>query len=128
MEGFRLVDGQLYELQGSCNPKGCGAWCCRNMLFKAKKVNIDDVEYFRLHDCEVVERGDDLFVFVPQDCRLLDKHSLTCNGYENRPRACLKYAMKATDLFKSDKCTLRWAPVHGRKAQIIMSKMRKGDL
>lgn len=125
---YRIIDSKLHELKGICDTSRCDAWCCRHMLFKAKKVNIDDDEYFRFHDCEIIERGDNLFVFVPKDCGLLDKHSLRCKGYSNRPRVCMRYAMQSTDLFKSEHCGLRWVPVHGRKAQVIMSKMRKGDL
>ena len=125
-EKFRVIDGELYELRGQCQPERCGAWCCRNLLFKLKVQNLDDIEYFRLHGCSVVERGDELFVLVPKDCENLDKSSLTCMLYEGRPRVCEKYAKKDADIFKSDACGLVWKRVHGRRAQVIMKRMRDG--
>lgn len=123
---FRVIDGRAFELRGICNPVNCGAYCCRHLLFRARKVNPDDAEYFRNHGCAVVERGDDLYVFVPKKCKFLNATALRCEKYADRPSACVKYAKRETDLFKSDGCGLVWKPVYGRRAQVIMKKMRKG--
>lgn len=127
-EGYRQIGDRIYKLHGICNPAICNAFCCRHLLFRARNVNPDDAEYFRKHGCKVVEWGDDLYVFVPKNCDFLDATTLRCKKYADRPSACVKYAKRDTDLFKSDGCSLVWKPVYGRKAQVIMNKMRKGAL
>jgi len=124
-EGYRQIGDRIFSLQGICNPANCQAWCCRHLLFRARKVNPDDAEYFRKHGCEVVERGDDLFVFVPKKCDFLDAATLRCKKYADRPSACKKYAKRDADLFKSENCGLVWKPVYGRRAQVIMSKLKR---
>lgn len=127
-EQFRVIDGVLHELIGKCDPSKCDAWCCRHLHFVVPKMSPDSAEYFRLHGCEVVESGNELHVLVEKDCPHLDTQHLTCKIYDTRPSACQKYASREGDVFKSEYCGLHWKPIHGRRAQVIMSRMRKGDI
>jgi hypothetical protein len=123
---YRIIGSEVFELSGECNPEKCDAWCCRHMLFETANVNIDDKKYFELHGCEVVESGGKLLILVRKDCEMLDSLNLKCKCYEDRPKACVKYAKRFNDIFFSLDCTLKWKKVMGYKAQKILSNVRKG--
>lgn len=124
IEGYRIIDGRLHQMSGSCQPTMCNAWCCNGMLFHAPKINPDDADYYRAHGCGVTERGNDLLIFVLRQCNNLNDSTKRCKIYGNRPSVCRKYAMRRDSVYHSDHCTLEWKPVTGRKAQIIMKRMR----
>jgi Fe-S-cluster containining protein len=96
------------------------------MVFAVDKKDLDDVRYFSLHGCNVVEKDERIIVLVPAVCSALDEKQLTCKVYGTRPSICQKYAHHPDHQYKSDYCSLRWKPLHGREAQIALSKMRRG--
>jgi Fe-S-cluster containining protein len=129
MDGkYRVIRDIVHELTGRCDSSSnlCHAWCCRHMVFAIDKHDYDDDRYFTLHGCVAVERDDKIIVLVPAVCSALDEKLLTCKVYGTRPAICQKYAQHSDHRFKSEYCTLRWKPLHGREAQIALSKMRKG--
>lgn len=127
MDGkYRVIGNTVHELTGECSPSLCHAWCCCHMVFAVEKKDFDDDRYFTLHGCVAVERDEKIIVLVPAICSALDMNHLTCKVYGTRPAICQKYAHHPEHRFKSEYCSLRWKPLHGREAQIALSKMRKG--
>jgi len=125
-ERHRVIGNSICELVGSCDPSLCDAWCCRHMVFTIDKHDPDDARYFNVHGCVAVERGDKLLVLVPKVCDGLDLKHLTCKIYGTRPAICQRYACHPDHRFKSEYCSLRWKLLHGREAQVALSKMRRG--
>jgi len=121
-EFFRLVNGQVFQLKGSCQPEKCDAFCCRRVQFVVKKVFDDDNDTFRRHGFEVIDECGQLRVIVEKDCLMLDTQHLRCKDYPNRPTACKVYA-KRRGILSSPHCMLEWVFISGRKADVIRSRM-----
>jgi len=123
----RIIDGKVFRLTGTCNPKdGCQAYCCKVSQMKVKNIMQDEREYFLLHRCQILEKGDTAHVLMPTPCTKLGA-DLLCTSYDSRPMICRKYARTPGELFYSPACTLFWKEVTGREAQVAMMKAKKGD-
>jgi Fe-S-cluster containining protein len=128
---YRIIDTKVYKLSGTCDPRRCGAFCCRFSQMKVKNITRDEREYFIHHGCEIKDQGNLAHVLMPTPCTKLDTESqppgMSCTIYETRPQICRKYARMPTELFFSPECMLFWKELTGREAQVAIMKAGKGD-
>jgi len=124
-ENIRIIDDRVYELTGTCDPTVCDAWCCRHVQFLIDKVNDDDKAFFERHGFIVLDEGAQLRILADADCRNLDTLMLRCKEYDRRPSACRLFADRNDLHFRPPDCTLRWHELHGRRADVILSRRLK---
>jgi Fe-S-cluster containining protein len=95
-----VSDRSTWVRTGTCNPRACGAWCCRflghDVLTIQNAEGLSDPEFYRLRGAQIVEEAGKptqaliyMQAFAP--CSALDRDTLRCRIYEERPRTCQSF-------------------------------------
>lgn len=84
---------------GEC--QRCGHCCTYAQIsYSNNDHGKSQAKWFQLHGCRVIEREEDIRIFIPVTCAWLaqdrDTKKYFCANYERRPDICRKYQCEAS--------------------------------
>ncbi len=103
-----------YKRTGRCQPKKCGAICCRlTAVNNFSKEETEYIKFYEIHGYKKIKIGNRIVMYLEQACLQLNKTK--CNIHENKPNPCKVFPeVKSLMWFKLCKklgCTYRFKKV-----------------
>jgi len=127
MTKYKMRNGKIYKLVGTCDSAKCNDWCCSHIVVRVPYINTDDEEYFKARGISVKRVGNQLALLIKSPCKHLLKNG-KCGIYSTRFTFCRKYAKTKNDPFSHINCGIEWREITGRESQIARSRLLKGDV